>query len=223
MNKRAVFRFVPAACVLSVALYGPSVGSLGAQAQSRPQPTPLIGTWRADVALPNGVIQTFRFDESGTFDLAMTLAVDGTYSARAGQLVETVALPATNATHTDTSAFTVAGDSMIVSDRVGGPRRVLHRMAPASGGELVGEWTITLPGGTTAHYTFAADGSMRVRAQVGDEQGRYSVRADTLHLTNEQTFQLPATARFAVSDSVLTLTPLNGKSARLFRKVVSKQ
>ena len=59
---------------------------------------------------------------------------------------------------------------MIVSDHVGGPGRVLHRMAPASGSEPVGEWTITLTGGTTAHYTFAADGSMRVRAQVGDER-----------------------------------------------------
>ena len=221
MNKHAFRSSVPVALLLLVALHVPFASPLVAQPQ--PSPTPLVGTWRAEIALPNGVIQTFRFDEGGSFDLAMSLAVDGTYTARAGQLIETVALPGMDAAHTDTSTFTIAGDSMIVSDRVGGAARVLHRGAAASSREIAGDWTITLGGGTTAHYTFANDGTMRVRAQVGDEQGRYVVRADTLHLSNEQTFQLPATARFAVSDSVLTLTPLNGKSARLFRKVVSKQ
>ena len=58
-----------------------------------------------------------------------------------------------------------------------------------------------------AHYIFDPNGSMRVRAQVGGEQGRYEIRADTLHLSNNQTFQLPAIAQFVIANDVLTLTP----------------
>jgi hypothetical protein len=60
---------------------------------------------------------------------------------------------------------------------------------------------------------------MHVRAQVDDEQGKYTVNSDTLRLSNDKTFQLPATAQFAITGSVLTLTPLNGKTARQFHKV----
>jgi hypothetical protein len=63
---------------------------------------------------------------------------------------------------------------------------------------------------------------MRVRASIGDEQGRYVITADTIHLSNDQTFQIPAIAQFAVTDTVLTLTPSNGKAARRFRKVVPR-
>lgn len=195
--------------------------SLGAQGAA----PALLGAWRADVPLPNGVVQTFRFGADGAFDLSMTLSVDGTYSAHGNQLFETVALP-TGETHTDSSTFTVAGDSLVVNENAGPAgagtaARVLYR-SPGSGTPgIVGEWTIALAAGTTAHYTFAADGSMYVRAQVGDETGTYTVHADTLHLSNDRTFQIPATARFAVAGDVLTLTPPNGKSARQFHRVAT--
>jgi uncharacterized protein DUF5640 len=193
-----------------------AVTSMGAQTS----PPTIVGTWRADAPLPNGVVQTFRFDPDGQFDLSSALAVDGTYRVDGNVLVETVALPSVGVTHTDSATFKISGDSLLVDERAGAPARVLHRSGtpmPASG--IVGDWAILVGSGTEAHYAFAADGSMHVRAKVGDEQGKYTVRADTLHLSNDQTFQLPATAHFAVADSVLTLTPLNGKAARQFHKV----
>ncbi len=195
-----------------------TASALGAQAS----PTTLAGAWRADTPLPNGVIQTFRFDSSGAFDLTMTLAVDGSYTTNGNQLVETVTLASVGATHTDTSTFAIAGDSLMVTENTRNAARVLHwgaRSTPGSG--IVGDWTITLGDGTIAHYTFAADGTMRVRAQVGDEKGKYATNADTLHLSNDRTFQLPATAQFAVTGNVLTLTPLNRKSPRQFHKVTA--
>jgi hypothetical protein len=191
-------------------------GSAGAQASAGS----IMGEWRADAPLPNGVIQTFRFGPDGAFDLSMALVVDGTYRVDGKQLIETVTLPGAGVTHTDTAAFAIDGDSLIVTELGSAPPRVLHRsgsrppVAP-----IVGDWSIVIGKGTAAHYTFSADGTMHVRAQVGDEKGKYSVSADTLRLSNDQTFQLPAIAQFAVTDSVLTLTPSNGKAARHFRKV----
>ncbi|MDQ2888937.1 MAG: hypothetical protein M3R65_00085, partial [Gemmatimonadota bacterium] len=68
-------------------------GTLAAQAT----PTTLLGGWRAEAALPNGVVQTFRFDSGGAFELAMTVDVDGTYTATGNRLIETVALANTGA------------------------------------------------------------------------------------------------------------------------------
>ena len=197
-----------------------SAAPLRAQTSS---PT-LTGAWRADVPLPNGVIQTFRFDTGGTFDLTTTLAVDGRYTANGNQLVETVTLASLGATHTDTSTFAVVGDSLIVTESAGKPARVLHRKpgsVPAP--EIMGDWTISIGDGTVVNYSFAADGTMHVRALVGDEKGRYSVSADTLHLSNDRTFQLPATAQYAIAGNVLTLTPLNGKSSRQFHRVATNE
>ena len=182
----------------------------------------ITGAWRADVPLPNGVVQTFRFDPDGTFDLASALAVDGSYRVDGNQLIETVTLPTVGVTNTDTATFTILGDSLTVHERAGAPARVLHRSGrPAATSSIIGDWAILVSSGTAAHYVFGADGTMHVRAQVGDEHGKYTVRADTLHLSNDQTFQLPAIARFTVADSVLTLTPLNGKQPRQFHKVLA--
>ncbi|HWG34489.1 MAG TPA: DUF5640 domain-containing protein [Gemmatimonadaceae bacterium] len=196
-----------------------SSSSIGAQTS----PQSLVGAWRADAPLPNGVVQTFRFDADGKFDLAQALAVEGQYRIDGNQLIETVTLPSVGVTHTDTATFTVAGDSLIVSELTGAPPRVLRRTGAAvASAPIVGDWAITVGGGVAAHYVFRGDGTMHMRAQVGDEQGKYVVRADTLHLSNDKTFQLPATAHFAVADSVLTLTPQNGKQPRQFHKVAPR-
>lgn len=193
-----------------------AAGSIGAQTSSQT----IMGAWRADAPLPNGVVQTFRFDPDGTFDLAMALVVDGRYRVARNQLIETVTLPDVGVTHTDTATFTIGGDSLIVDERAGAPPRILHRAStPPAVSSIVGDWVILIGKGIAAHYVFDADGTMHVRAQVGDEHGRYVVRADTLRLSNDQTFQLPATAQFAIVDTVLTLTPPNGKAARHFHKV----
>lgn len=209
MTKRSLF-----STAISLLLAAASTG-----AQSLP--SSIVGAWRADAPLPNGVVQTFRFDPDGEFDLVMSLTVDGSYRVNGNQLIETVTLPSVGATHTDSATLAIAGDSLIVSERDGASARVLHRsgaLSQASG--IVGDWEI-LVGGMAAHYIFATDGTMHVRAQVGEEHGKYTTRADTLHLSNDKTFQLPATAQFAVAGSVLTLTPLNGNAARQFHKVTT--
>lgn len=195
-----------------------AVGSIGAQVS----PSGVVGSWRADAPLPNGVVQTFHFDPDGNFGLTMGLTVDGTYRVDRNQLIETVALPGVAVAHTDTATFVIAGDSLTIDESAATPARVLHRSdhTPAVP-SIVGDWAIALPGQMAAHYIFTADGAMHIRAQVGSERGKYVIRADTLHLSNDQTFQLPAVARFTVSDSVLTLTPLNGKQSRQFHKVAA--
>lgn len=194
-------------------------GSAGAQAVSQS----LVGEWRADEPLPNGVVQTFRFDSDGSFDLAKALLVDGTYRVNGDQLIETVTLPSVGVTHTDTATFTIGGDSLVVNERGSAPPRVLHRSgATSAASSIVGDWTIQVGSEMAAHYIFESDGAMHVRARVGDERGKYLVRADTLHLSNDQTFQLPAIARFAIADSVLTLTPPSGKQPRHFHKVLQR-
>ncbi len=201
----------------SVALF--AALSLGAQTS---QPA-IVGSWRADAPLPNGVVQTFRFDPDGKFDLTMALAVDGSYRIDGNHLIETVSLPSVGVTHTDTATFSISGDSLMISESAGAPARVLHHSGtPSASPSVVGDWAIQMGTAMAAHYVFAADGAMHVRAQVGDEQGKYTINADTLHLSNDQTFQLPAIAHFAIADSVLTLTPENGKAARHFYKVVAR-
>jgi hypothetical protein len=198
-----------------------AVALVTAPVAAQTSPAPIAGAWRADAPLPNGVVQTFRFDPDSTFDLAMELTVEGTYRTDGNQLIETVTLPSVGASHTDTATFAIAGDSLVVTERVGAPPRVLHRVAgPASPSPIVGDWSILIGAAATAHYAFAADGRMHVYARVGDEKGRYVVHADTLRLSNDQSFQLPATARFAISGSVLTLTPPNGKQPRSFHRVL---
>lgn len=195
-----------------------SSSSIGAQSSQS-----LVGAWRADAPLPNGVVQTFRFDADGKFDLAQALAVDGQYRIDGTHLIETVTLPSVGVTHTDTATFTIAGDSMIVSEIAGAPPRVLHRTGAAvASAPIVGDWVITVGNGVAAHYEFNKDGTMRMHAQVGDETGNYIVSADTLHLSNDKTFQLPAIAQFAIADSVLTLTPQNGKQSRQFHRVAPR-
>ncbi|MEO7103352.1 MAG: DUF5640 domain-containing protein [Gemmatimonadaceae bacterium] len=180
----------------------------------------LIGAWRADTPLPNGVVQTFSFTADGSFDLTKDLSVDGTYQVDGNRLIETVSLPSVGASHTDTATFTIAGDSLIVNEQGAKVPRVLHRSgSSASTQSIVGDWTIQVGAQMAAHYVFAADGSMHVRARVGDERGKYVVSADTLHLSNDESFQLPAIAQFAIADSVLTLTPPSGKQPRHFHKV----
>lgn len=194
-----------------------SAGPLGAQSSSQT----IVGEWRADAPLPNGVIQTFRFAPDGNFDLAMALAVEGRYRVNGNRLIETVTLPSVGVTHTDTATFAVSGDSLVVTEHASAAPRVLRRTgARSSGAPIVGDWAITIGEGVAAHYVFDADGTMHMRAKVGDEQGKYQLRADTLHLSNDHTFALPATAQFAIVDSTLTLTPPSGKEPRHFHKVV---
>jgi hypothetical protein len=209
--------FLRLAAVLVGMVAGSSVtsGLAGAQAVQ----SSLVGEWRADTPLPNGVVQIFRFDADGSFDLTKALSVDGTYHVDGNKLIETITLPGAGASHTDTATFTSGGDSLIVSESGASAPRVLHRAGPAAGASgIVGDWTIQL-GAEMAHYVFDSDGTMHVRARVGDERGKYVIRADTLHLSNDQTFQLPAIARFAIADSVLTLTPPSGKQPRRFHRV----
>ena len=189
---------------------------LGAQTSS----PSIVGEWRAEAPLPNGVIQTFRFRDDGNFDLAMALAVEGTYHVAGNQLIETVTLPSVGITHTDTASFAINGDSLVVTEQAGTPPRLLRRSGtrPASS-SIVGDWEFVVGDGVAAHYAFDANGAMHMHASVGDEQGKYVVKSDTVRLTNDKTFVLPATAQFAIADSVLTLTPPSGKAPRHFHKV----
>lgn len=181
----------------------------------------LIGAWRADTPLPNGVVQTFSFTADGSFDLTKDLSVDGTYQIDGNRLIETVTLPSVGASHTDTATFAIAGDSLIVNEQGTKTPRVLHRSGPSSATQsIVGDWTIQVGSEMAAHYVFDPGGSMHVRARVGDEKGKYVIRADTLHLSNDESFELPAVAQFVVADSVLTLTPPSGKQPRHFHKVL---
>ena len=45
---------------------------------------------------------------------------------------------------------------------------------------------------------------------------QHTVTGDTLRLTDDRTFQLPAVTHYAVAGSVLTLTPPTGHGARQF-------
>ncbi len=190
--------------------------SLGAQAAS-----PLVGAWRAELPLPNGVVQTFTFGADGKFGLAMTLDVEGHYRLDGSRLVETVSMP-DGSVRTDTSDLHFGGDSLNVRDAGDlGPGKTLRRSgSPVAGASpLVGDWMIALPGGTFANYRFAPDGSMHVEAQLGDEHGSYTVTGDTLRLSDDRTFQLPASSRYSVSGEILTLTPLNNATgSRRFRR-----
>jgi hypothetical protein len=198
------------------------VVSVGAQTVP-PGSQSIVGQWRADAPLPNGVVQTFRFDPDGSFDLAKALSVEGTYRVDGNQLIETVTLPSVGATHTDTATFAIAGDSLVVNERGTATPRVLHRSAPQPAtSSIVGDWTIQVGSEMAAHYVFDSGGTMHVRASVGDERGNYVIHADTLRLSNDQTFELPATAQFAIVDSVLTLTPPSGKQARHFHRVAPR-
>ncbi len=196
-----------------------TAASLGAQAPKGLSQT-LVGEWRADTPLPNGVIQTFRFKPDGSFDLAMALAVEGNYRVLGNQLIETVTLPSVGLTHTDTSTFTINGDSLVVTEHEGAPPRLLRRSGARSASRTIaGDWEIVIGDGVAAHYVFDAGGAMHMHASVGDEEGKYVVRSDTLRLSNDKTFVLPATAQLAVTDSVLTLTPPSGKEARHFHRI----
>ncbi|MEO7217903.1 MAG: DUF5640 domain-containing protein [Gemmatimonadaceae bacterium] len=199
---------------LTASLAGAQTGGTQTAAPS------IVGAWRADTPLPNGVVQTFRFDADGSFDLAQGLAVDGTYRVDGNKLIETVTLPSVGVSHTDTATFIAYGDSLVVNERGAPTPRVLHRATPTEAKSgIAGDWTISVGTQMAAHYVFETDGTMHVSARVGDERGKYVIRADTLRLSNEQSFQLPATARFAVADSILTLTPPSGKQPRRFHKV----
>ena len=132
-----------------------AVSSIGAQVS----PSGIVGSWRADAPLPNGVVQTFRFDADGGFDLTMGLAVDATYRVDGNQLIETVTLPGVAIAHTDTATFVIAGDSLTINESAAKPPRVLHRSGPAvSVASIVGDWAIAVAGQMAAHYIFTADG-----------------------------------------------------------------
>ena len=209
----------PVAALAPVAI---SALLLGAQA-----PASLLGSWRAEQPLPNGIVQTFRFDSDGGFALTSALAVDGTYQVDGERLIQTVALPGASLAKVDTSMVRVSGDSLVVSDPAAPTStHVLHRAgaAPSSAGSskagpLVGDWTVSLSNGSVADYRFDADGTLHVRAQVATEHGTYTVSGDTLRLSDDQTFQLPAVTRYVVRDSTLTLTPPSGHGARQFRRL----
>ncbi|HEV2643094.1 MAG TPA: DUF5640 domain-containing protein [Candidatus Elarobacter sp.] len=194
--------------------------SLGAQA-----PSSLLGSWRAEQPLPNGIVQTFRFERDSGFELTSALAVDGTYQVEGNRLIQTVALPGSSFARADTATMRVSGDSLVVTEPASpNSSRVLRRTGVATPGAapIVGDWTIALANGALADYRFDRDGTLHVRAQVASEHGTYAVSGDTLRLSDEQTFQIPAVTRYTVSDGVLTLTPPSGRGARRFARVASR-
>lgn len=193
-------------------------GAVGAQQT----PPSILGAWQADQPLPTGVVQTFQFDNGGQFRLTMTVGLEGKYAVAGDRLVETVVLPGGVIPKTDTTTFHVAGDSLVVAG--GTTSRTLHRVgAPVPGASaIVGDWTISVPNGATARYHFDRDGSVSVQARVAQERGKYTVRGDTLQLSSDRTFQIPATALVAVQDGVLTLTPPSGHGARQFHRVATE-
>lgn len=182
----------------------------------------LVGTWRADLPLPTGVVQTFRFEPGGQFHLLQSVSMAGTYRLDGSRLVQTVTLP--SGTVTDTVTARLAGDALTFSAAADGGSKTLHRDGPATpgGAPLIGRWSIVLGGGLSATYTFAPDGTFRTDAVMGDEEGRYVVRGTTLELTSDRTFQLPASSRFQVQGDVLVLTPPRGTAgARRFHRIAA--
>lgn len=192
------------------------VAALNAQS-----PATLAGSWRADLPLPNGTVQTFRFAADGKFELSMTLAVDGQYEVQGGRLIQTIALPGMVTSKTDTSSMRLTADSLVVSDGGGSAvGKALHRVSAVSGApSIIGDWAITLGGGMSASYRFDANGGMHITAQVSDERGTYTISGTNLRLTDDKMFEIPATTTFTVTDTLLTLTPPNGKGARTFHKL----
>src|SRR5690348_13413865 len=203
--------------VLSAALtaaFGTAL--LGAQ-QSPPA---ISGAWQADAPLPDGRVQTFEFDDAGHFTLVISVGLDGKYAIAGDRLVETVIPPGTITPRTDTSTIHVAGDSLVVTGTNGSAHTLRRVGAPVAGAApIVGDWSIKAPNGVTARYRFTSDGSVSVQARVGEEHGNYSLRGDTLQLSSDRTFQIPATALVAVQGGTLTLTPPSGHGARTFHRV----
>jgi len=182
-------------------------------------PASLAGEWRADLPLPDGVVQTFAFDSVGGFHLIGSVAVAGTYVLAGHRLIQSVATQ--TGTVSDTVSATVHGDSLTFAGPAG--TRTLQRVGQtgrASAG-LPGSWTVSLGNGLNATYTFARDGTFQTQAVVSDESGRYSVNADTLRLTSSETFRIPALTRFRVRGDTLVLTPPRGPAgdARTFHRV----
>lgn len=206
-----------ASFVLSVAVVAAFGATLLGAQQS---PPPIAGAWQADVPLPTGVVQTFQFDGAGHFTLVMSVGLNGKYAIAGDRLVETVIVPGSATPRTDTSTIHVATDSLVVAGS-NGAAHTLHRVGtPVAGAApIVGDWTISVPNGASARYHFTPDGSVSVQARVAEEHGTYTLRGDTLQLSSDRTFQIPATALVAVQSGTLTLTPPTGHGARTFHRV----
>lgn len=192
---------------------------LGAQ-QSPPA---ILGSWQADTPLPTGVVQTFEFENAGRFTLVMSVGLDGKYAVAGDRLIETVVLPGSGVPRSDTSTIHIAADSLVVAGS-NGSMHTLHRVGPAVAGAvpIVGDWSISVPNGASARYHFGSDGSVNVQARVAEERGTYTLRGDTLQLSSDRTFQIPATALVAVQNGTLTLTPPSGHGARTFHRVTTR-
>lgn len=208
---------------LSLALPLATAAMLGtALLGAQQSPPALLGAWRADIPLPTGVVQTFEFDGGGHFTLVMSVGLDGKYAVAGDRLIETVVLPGTAAPRTDTSTIHIAADSLVVAGS-NGATHTLRRVGPAVAGAapIVGDWGISVPNGASARYHFGTDGSVNVQARVAEERGTYTLRGDTLQLSSDRTFQIPATAIASVKNGTLTLTPPSGHGARTFHHVAN--
>lgn len=203
----------PFRLVIAVAL---AVAPLVSSPASGQSPPGVEGSWQADLPLPNGVVQTFTFRDAGSFSLVQSIAVTGTYTLLGDRLVQSVSLP--SGIVSDTSIVRISGDSLEVRTATG--RRTFHRVGGAGDADpLAGEWEIVVGGGIGATYRFARDGTFRTEAVVGDEDGRYAISGDTLHLTSDGTFRGGASARITVRGDTLALTPLRGGAPRHFHRV----
>jgi hypothetical protein len=198
--------------------------TLGAALLGAQQTSPsILGAWQADTPLPTGVVQTFEFDNSGRFTLVMSVGLDGKYAVAGDRLVETVVMPGTVTPRTDTSTIRIAGDSLVVAGTSGSAHTLRRVGSPVPGAApIVGDWAISVPNGATARYHFGSDGAVNVQARVAEEHGTYSLRGDTLQLSSDRTFQIPATALVSVQNGTLTLTPPNGHGARTFHRVATR-
>lgn len=206
-----------------LALPAAALAVLGAALVGAQQTPPAIfGAWQADVPLPTGVVQTFEFDNAGHFTLVMSIGLDGKYAIAGDRLVETVVVPGSAVPRTDTSVVHIAPDSLVVTGS-NGSTHTLHRIGPAgaSAGSVVGDWTISVPNGASARYHFTSDGAVSVQAHVAEERGTYTLRGDTLQLSDDRTFQIPVSALVAVQNGTLTLTPPSGHGARTFHRVAT--
>ncbi len=235
LNRAQVFALAVTGIIVVTAApscaHGQTAGSTPARPRQVTQvptaqaPATVVGSWQADTPLPTGAVQTFRFAADGSFDLVVAVAVDGHYRVEGNKLIETATVPATGMAGTDTAAVLLRGDSLVLGDAASPGAKTLHRPASttttttSAGKGILGDWVIMLPNGLAASYHFDPDGTSHIRAQVSAERGNYTVKGNTLRLTSERTFQLPATTTFSVSDSILTLTPANGHGARGFRRV----
>jgi hypothetical protein len=181
--------------------------SLAAPAQT----VPISGRWRSITTSKGGIGAMFEFHADGSVDYSPGAVVEGNYRIEGDQLIvppATVNGPEQKYTiewPANTSVRLRAGADSVME---------LHRQGPEKDAArpLLGEWTGTRDMGgksLTVHWLFYADGKQLFLLPFLTQQGRYTAKADSLHL--ELPGRPPVDGKFQVDGDILTVPgPNNG-------------